>query len=404
MALCKEECLLVGYDSGHVESWKFVWEKPKKRPKLLFRGWVEEHMSVNAIGVLARSEYNESDAGEEKVKEKASQAKLHTEQPIVDIILTLQPRIGGDPPFVRVLDLCRIEAEAKKFTTPLVRSSVELSDRTIPLAPFSVLPDPAMDLVDPTHTFPVQHDPSMPRLRATVVPSRGTNSIVSLGLNRAGVALSSGTVAIMTSGWGIVNDSDQLLLPFPPVGTGRVELCGEEFIACCLRAGTCYLIPTNVHGRGHSAPRAIPAIAYPHDIDTDTANHYVQGFSAGEIQISCHGEDHAAIPVLVFAWAGGVVDIYSCELLHPLKSCIPACEEQILQELIDQRCLSQVLEVLGKMDQDPNHHLHQDETWTAIRKEMEQHDESLVPATVNDMSRMPILRETLLKLALVEMD
>jgi hypothetical protein len=129
--------------------------------------------------------------------------------------------------------------------------------------------------------------------------------------------------------WGVVNPADQLLFQYPCVGLGHVSTLHSRnngdnktypHVACCLRGATTYLIPLNSDEDAPENP-PITVISYPNDIDADMGIQHLQGFTAGNLRWtdqSSPRESHT-IPVLFYAWPGGIVDVYCCELLKPPK-------------------------------------------------------------------------------------
>jgi hypothetical protein len=69
-------------------------------------------------------------------------------------------------------------------------------------------------------------------------------------------------------------------------------------------------------------PPPLTVMTYPDDLDADTAMQHLQAFAAG--MIVSHKESsntspvppNARLPLLLFSWPGGVIDVYSCHLLH----------------------------------------------------------------------------------------
>jgi hypothetical protein len=217
----------------------------------------------------------------------------------------------------------------------------------IPLQQHWVLPDTGMGLVNastlPSVAEVVPDGPpsrngstgqTLPR-RSPVIPSPFSDSVCPLLPNSSwatsattfssaesipscGVTLPDGTVALLsvngvgTSGgkgggidddnrgneyvsWGILKDEHQLLLSYPAIGCGCVYYQDQSHFVCCLRGGTCYVIPiqekryfndhssTKVNDEGldleattkertHDAGSSVPNItvfSYPLDVDSN---------------------------------------------------------------------------------------------------------------------------------------
>jgi hypothetical protein len=195
------------------------------------------------------------------------------------------------------------------------------------------------------------------------IPSSATNRLCSLGRSRDGcsngpgfaVALADGTIGLVSAtlaehssssssdserdendnshnngsnnsrlDWGI---SHQLLLSYPCIGLGKVDLQSTPHAVCALRGGTVYLLPllgtggTNDHGMSPSPPPPLTVIMYPDDLDTDTVMQHLQSFAAGMIVSDKDSSDvsetrSTRLPLLFFTWPGGVIDVYSCHLLR----------------------------------------------------------------------------------------
>lgn len=136
-------------------------------------------------------------------------------------------------------------------------------------------------------------------------------------------------------------EKEQLLLSYPCIGLGKVEMINdirsnqknhpvnEEYAVCCLRGATAYLIPLNGNTCEDQQPMStsLRVICYPHDIDSTTSQvQQVQGFTAGNL---IH-PSYKSTPVLIYAWPGGIIDVYSCGLRKKA-----ACPRSVLQSLLD---------------------------------------------------------------------
>jgi len=139
-----------------------------------------------------------------------------------------------------------------------------------------------------------------------------------------------------------------MLLSYPSIGLGKIEMTqdrnhkastrNENYLVCCLRGATAYLVPL---GSSNTDPHlqlpcstSLRVIYYPHDIDTvATPVQQVQGFTAGNL-VHRHGiagtATQQSTPVLVYAWPGGLIDLYSCQLRKK-----PACPRSIYSTLIE---------------------------------------------------------------------
>ena len=213
------------------------------------------------------------------------------------------------------------------------------------------------------------------------------------------MALPDGTIALLSANekdgdleWGIANDYNQLLLPYPAIGCASIEWGAtqhEEHMphaVCCLRGGSTYLIPyisdsssSNISNTNASTQTPITVFTF----DTETHARFVSDFTAGNLiyspstgraDASNHSYDNTlptTMPVLMYGWAGGIVDVYSCDLMETSKhSCRPVVrpkEISTLEELISNGSLSLLIQVLSVLeDSDPL--IHQT-LWKEARRE-----------------------------------
>jgi len=246
------------------------------------------------------------------------------------------------------------------------------------------------------------------------------------------VALADGTIALLSSTeeygelvWGVANDYNQLLLPYPAIGCASMYWgCSRHeqakpHVVCCLRGGSCYVIPfvanteeedENDDNSDSSANAAITVFT----LDTDTHAKYVQGFTAGNLIISSppsdssskSADDHATAataaagnvhtdstqtPVLIYGWAGGLIDVYSCDLMMstPTESCgcrpmIGHREVSALEDLVSNGSTALLVKLLASLN-DKESLLQQPmwrEAWEESRRES---NSSLELATAKDL-------------------
>jgi hypothetical protein len=415
--------LIIGYDSGYLEAWKVRKSSncSESELQLQWRGLLD--YSIRSVAPLRRAVKAESEA---EIETRTTAATLVEGTPTKEeaddyfLVVTLQSEAGNDrhatASLVEILDLATVQ---KTYS-----GNSNKQQHAIPLYDHLRLPAPGMELVD-SSTLP-SDDTSSGRLpkRVQVLPSRGSDcTMVLSGGNLCGVALSDGTVALVSpfhpdNSWGVTHDRHQLLLSYPAVGCGRVNIKEEEeeeYLVCCLRGGTCFLIPTTCTGVGvgqkKDKAKAITVISYPHDVDADTTSAYVQGFTAGTLLVDDY-ESSLPLPVLVYAWAGGIIDIYACHLVYPKQQQQvqqqqqqqehnkTVTEHQVLKEMIDNESLSMVLNLFDNMDKNPDHKLLQDQQWEKARKEVKSSTFSL-PVTLEqlDSEHFESLRFLLLTLA-----
>jgi hypothetical protein len=129
------------------------------------------------------------------------------------------------------------------------------------------------------------------------------------------------------------------------------------------------LSPTNIE-----RPSPVLALSIPHDIDDDVSIRYVQGFLASSLTLEPRN-DNNSIPILIYVWPGGVIDVYSCGLLHHVHN---STEEQLHQELITNGSADALRDLLTTSDEDE----HSD--WMAAKEEIRQLND-MIPIGIRDI-------------------
>jgi hypothetical protein len=377
------DTLILGFESGCIEARKMDHDFEVK-----WTGYF--HHPIRSLATLKKSHANseavrsENKPGGDELKPTAPTTDPKVVEGECFLIVTLQSEIGhgrhATASMIEVLDLKAIpEGDHNNCHS---------------LFPYVQLPEPGMEFID-TGTLSSNDLGRLPK-RVHVLPSRGSDVAFSLGDNLCGVALSDGTLAFVStvddSAWGIANDWCQLLLSYPAVGCGMVEYKGVNHWACCLRGGTCYLIPTN----GNDSD--ITLISYPLDIETDIPSPYVQGFTAGALAVN----DEAPSPVLVYAWAGGVIDVFGCDLVYPRIQQSPeeGLGQRATKEMRENGCLDMVEQLIRRMTENPNHELFQDRDWREAHSECAELM-STEPITIEEIQSKPFepLKRLILSLA-----
>ena len=312
-----------------------------------------------------------------------------------------------------------------------------------------IMPAPGMELLN-SYTLAMtgcsSGEEDLPK-RAHIIPSMASGSLCTMPEGN-GAVLPDGTIALVhatencddgngiiknnnNSGelqWGIANAYNQLLLPFPAVGCAPIyygtgtkqQQDSTPHIACCLRGGSTYLIPqaeacnrdTKMDEEVTDSP---PVIVFT--FDTETHARFVTDFTAGNLIVSSSNNNKEAslqfkpdetarqsIPVLVYGWAGGIIDVYSCELMESNKaSCRPMIthrEVSALEELLRNGSLGLLIQLLsGLVDSDP---LLRQSLWRKGRRECRQ--ESFEGVTANDLllPKFTAVRSLLLLLSATE--
>lgn len=361
--------LLVGYDSGHLEGWKSSRSDEVKNNawefSMQWRGLMGT--PVRSITPFGRPPQSDDLAEYENKAEGACSLVVTSEA------TDSGSEMHGTASMVDVLGL-----DFKVLRTKFISNN----RKNVSLDPYLQLPTSGMELVDSstatTTIVKAKESENLPK-RVQILPSKGTDATMSFSDGKqCGVALSDGSVAVLSSqtevgnamsSWGIAKDLHQLLFSYPVVGCGRVQQDGALHMACCLRAGTCFLIPLS------DIESEIIAFPYPHDVDKDCTNVYIQGFTAGEIVVASKATEGQllALSILVYVSAGGL-DVYSCGLIYPkgkeLRNEIQGEEQRrYLKELLDSDILSVVTKELKQMDDDDADELWQDSNWNEAHAE-----------------------------------
>ena len=145
------------------------------------------------------------------------------------------------------------------------------------------------------------------------------------------------------------------------LGCGVVDYRGHPHVAYCLRGGTVHLISTTESDLEESTMDCIDVYCYAHDVDSDIRVPYVQAFAAGNVWIKggSSGGSKRLIPCVVYAWAGGIMDVYACGLDIPLGPEALSGDEMsetiALKELIENGSVELLFDLLSK--DSPDDHL-----------------------------------------------
>jgi hypothetical protein len=379
--------LLVGYDSGHLEGWE------------ISRSDAETHnpwdFSLQWRGLMQAPIRSMTPFGRPPLRDDTDDTEGACSLVVTSEATDTGSEIHGTASMVDVLGM-----DFKVLRTKFISNN----RRNVPLHPYLQLPTSGMELVDSstatTATATTKDLENLPK-KVQVLPSRGTDAAISFHDGKqCGVALSDGSVAILSSqtevdnasaSWGITKDVHQLLFSYPVVGCGRIHKGSNVFLACCLRAGTCYLIPLS-----DEETNEIVAIPYPHDVDVDCTSVYIQGFTAGELEVASNeteGEESSSLSILVYALAGGL-DVYACGLIYPQIKDVrkeKEAEEQreFLKTLRDSDILSDILsdvtQIMKQMDNDDSDKLWQNSAWKRAHAEVKAASSSSESITVEQI-------------------
>ena len=175
------------------------------------------------------------------------------------------------------------------------------------------------------------------------------------GLNPAfAISISGGTVAIADTvkqpdgsfGWGIANSFNQIFLAGTSVGIGFLGGEGLSDIShhavFCMQGGAVVVAPVVSPKRSssdYSLAGQVFSYHFPFEAegDSDDAVRFLHGFSAGNLCLNYKGTERNQ-SVLAFSWAGGVVDLYACDLPQVssfVDESILAPKDAILDSLLD---------------------------------------------------------------------
>jgi len=256
----------------------------------------------------------------------------------------------------------------------------------------------------------------------TLSPTEGTGLIDATAMSVAGISFPDGITSFITSDQnlvdtvGIAEENYQILLPYPVIGKGPIDVIKDDgkilkYTALCLRGGTCYLIPSSDRSKIKDSIAVIP---FPHDIESDLSDIYVQTFTAGNIMFN-----GSNLSILIYVWPRGIVDVYACGLFHSKinmgkesptiddthgNTLISREERRVFQDMIDNDSLLLLSNILNDLKDDSRHPLLKKNDWQQFLEEIK--TGQLPPARVDEMDfdsicspRYQTLRRILLSLA-----
>jgi hypothetical protein len=126
--------------------------------------------------------------------------------------------------------------------------------------------------------------------------------------------------------------------------------------------------------------RQLKVIAYPKDLDVDSsAVQQVQGFVAANIN-SRGARCAESVPVLVYAWPGGILDVYACEL-----QARTGCPRPLLEQLVENGSAHLLRELL--MESTDSSLASRGELWCSAKEEV--HTMFPPPSTTSDDLETP---------------
>lgn len=328
--------IIIGYQLGYVEAWALSLNvnsnsKSKEEsvmPKLAWRASFSSHSPIRSVAPLKTSLEDDQPTSEQS-------PVITANSPNEYLAVTLQPETRrSSASLLEVVDLSSVADAWDKMGNPTAAAAA------VPLEEHWVLPDAGMELIDAdTLSLPSESGSDGCGSHATSnwIPSSGTDCLMPLpqqnGSLSVAVGLSDGTLGIVSASvsslhgmlsWGIAAPANQVLFPYPCIGLGQVNLTSNRtplqpsHVAYCMRGSTTYLVPADTE----EDDPPVTVLSYPDDVDSDTGGlqQAVQGFTAGNLRLSntaLKAGESSTLPVLVYAWPGGIVDVYSCELLNP---------------------------------------------------------------------------------------
>jgi hypothetical protein len=382
VTVTQQGLIVIGYNSGFVEAWRIVVQEEvettsssgksdqqKQAPSVSSAdGAASESLIFYKETLVWRAAFDHVPIVR-SVIELRSQAKAKTNN-IDDsveagnestddyIAMTLQNESRTSTgSMIEVVNISSLQRAWKESPCPQDELAFSL-----PFEDHSILPQAGMEIVS-SLAIRDKIGPQNSRFLPQWIPSNGTDCLCSITMSDSvstgdivvscAAALADGAVLLLSSStltpdgtleWGIQFPGDQILLSYPAVGIGlvpsystRSEAEPGPHIACCLRGGTTYLIP--IHARDGSQASLlevdppISVVMYPHDIDADIDFQRIQGFVAGQLSMTgmpMRRFTQETIPVLIYAWPGGIIDIYAAELLHNTDASASALLEELV--------------------------------------------------------------------------
>jgi hypothetical protein len=325
--------LVVGYENGYLEGWHCDSATAAgahtgdKDTRLLWRGHLAGYPRVTSLADFVGDDHNDhNDTTDPKA--------CHSH-----VLVMLQPPSGDDAQStgtgttttaacLEVLDVTALEEGA---------AADRVAADDIALEDYWVLPQAGRELVNVRH-----------RTAAVWIPSHGSHVATAVRGGRMWVDRADGTVARLAGGrhtagsghwsWGLADTTransttnsatdttSQYLLRYPSVGRGCVTLSNDDddhpvvYVACALRGGTVYLFPLPDTEGGRPTTNEVVCCAYPDDVAADQPLQHLQSFCAGNLRVSTPtevaDENVTTLPLLCFAWPGGIVEVYCAHLL-----------------------------------------------------------------------------------------
>ena len=415
------DLIYVGYKSGHIEAWKVpqilpVDSKPRRGSRIPRKGAVLEwdgflYDSVRTLALLPCSN-------------KTSRDPENESNNYLMAVVSNGPRTGTKgneqetSSMLKILDLQQIVNSKKNQSLDSSVNHNEDNDRDLSLEHYLVPQSRGMELLDAS-TISSSKDGNLPK-RVPVLDGQGANAACYLSTGDAsftGICFPDSVVALFSNNRlddsfevvGVTEANHQLLFSYPAIGNGQVSTVDKNrtpmtCLVTCLRGGTCYLTPIST---GNNEPMV--AIPFPHDMESDFSDIYVQAFTAGNLLV-----DGVDLPVLIYAWPSGVIDVYSCGLMDSKtpkmevstdEDFVSRAERRCLRDMIDNDSISMVANILNESRDKTQNPLFQTVEWEELFQEF--NAGKGLPASEDDVTlealcskQFQSLRRVLLSLAL----
>jgi len=392
------DTICVGYKSGCIEAWNVSSSYPTYRKdnphrttrhRMQWEGYMD---SVRTLSFLFRSKELQNDSLTKEISDNNNEgiSNLKTNNSIRNenikslekaqeyfLIVTIQTDKGlqQTSSMLTILDLKRIMDEARMMD----RNRLDIS-----LQKYTLSPTEGTGLIDAT-AMPVAYC-GVPK-RVPILESHGADAVCVLNSSCVGISFPDGITSFITSDQnlvdtvGITEENHHVLLPYPVIGNGPIDVIKDDgkilkFAALCLRGGTCYLIPTS---KRNETKDSIAVIPFPHDIESDLSDIYVQAFTAGNIMFN-----ERMLPILIYVWPRGIVDVYVCGLFHSNTNMVKESptiddtngnalisreERRAFQDMIDNDSLLLFSNILNELRDDSRHPLLKNNDWQQFLEE-----------------------------------
>jgi hypothetical protein len=426
------DSVCVGYASGHIEAWNVPkLESPDAPPPRLARTKTKTttagvsmewegylHDAIRTLSCL-ESPHREAEPTGNETGNSQGAGNGRSDYYLMAIV-SVRTRTGEKGkqestfPMLKLLDAKRIRSEIQN---PAKHGAISLENYSLPQSR-------GMELIEATTVSLSKNNCQLPK-RVPILDSHGANASCNLKSagsgSFTGLSFPDGITCLLSSNKdavGVAQPDHQLLLSYPAIGSAQIDIVDESgkpssYMAACLRGGTCYLIPISTNTNNNQSIATIP---YPQDIESDLSFVYVQAFTAGNLVL-----DGIDLPVLVYAWPGGVIDVYACGLM-PSEApnsngsesidddssdvLISRAERRCLRDAIDNECISLISKIVDELRENSQHPLLQMEEWQQLFAEIKSGTNPSSP--LDDISLESLcsiehqsLRRILLSLALI---